>query len=115
MNAGVLWSAFNLIMTGNVLGIPREHMRMQFGSTDREPEPTEEQKQAQAAREVRDRTATIAGISAELQIQSQRMEKLFEELHRTQNLYQTLLNRFEQFERQRVKELQKLLNGGPTA
>jgi len=59
-------------------------------------------------------TKTISGISIQMQIMDQRMSVLLERLDRIEKLYGTILGKFENFEHQRVLELQHRLNGGPT-
>lgn len=82
-----------------------------FGSTQAEETLPPE---AIAAARTRAQTATIAGISVELQLQAQRMEQLLERLDRTEKLFLTLQGQFEQLQAQRIRELQLRVNGGPT-
>jgi len=84
---------------------------MQFGSTKREEELPAHVKEA---KRVRDKTATITGLSVELQLQSQRMLHLIERMNRLEGLLATQQQEIKQIKEMHAKQLQALLAGGPT-
>lgn len=86
-------------------------MSISLGSTDdSDPIPKEEIERAFSKRD----KATLNGVLSELDIVKQKMEHCYEKLHRMTQLYMTLQNQFQQFEIQRIKELQLRVNHGPT-
>ena len=139
MNAGFLWAGWNLIRTGNVLGIKHEdeyerlernlneldknldilnenlssigEQKVSFGPTEKD-EPVD-QEVIRAKKRARN-LSSIQGMSAEIQVLQQRNEVLIERLNRLEGLYMTLANKFQQFETQRAIELHHLVNHGPT-
>ena len=66
------------------------------------------------AADIRAATATLAGVSATLQIESQRIKDLYEKIDRVEKLYGTLMAKMEQFEKQYVTALRMQVGGGPT-
>lgn len=142
MNGAVLWAGMNLIRTGNVLGIRREDLypttltkpkkhklkvgtisdtgpvqeKEMLGSTEKEEVKKRDDlpEHVKTASRVRAATSNIAGLSAQAQIQEQRIELLFEKLTRIEQLYGTLLGKMDQFEKQYVTSLQTMVGGGPT-
>ena len=87
-----------------------------LGSTEKEEVQKRDElpEHVKTASRVRAATSNIAGLSAQAQIQEQRIELLFEKLTRIEQLYGTLLGKMEQFEKQYVKSLQTMVGGGPT-
>lgn len=85
---------------------------MHFGSTEKEELPDEGMV---IAKKVARKTATIAGLSTELQIQKQQIKHLHEQLAHMNNYVQTLQLQFDDFKKQRAIELAARLGGGPTA
>lgn len=87
-----------------------------FGSTKREtPAEKAERDAMEEATKVKHAAATMAGMNAELQVQKQQIKHLSERLDAAVGLVQTLQGRFDQFQAQRVKELNLKVGGGPTA
>lgn len=82
-----------------------------FGSTEEEklPDPTMVE-----AKKVAIRTATLQGVSAELQVQAQKLNTLNDKIEGTFNLLRTMQEQFALFQRQRAIELNGLVNHGPT-
>lgn len=93
----------------------RGQMNM-LGSTEKEEVQKRDDlpEHVKTASRVRAATSNIAGLSAQAQIQEQRIELLFEKLTRIEQLYGTLLGKMEQFEKQYVTSLQAMVGGGPT-
>lgn len=89
---------------------------MHFGPTDEVELEARDNlpEHVKQAEKIAKATKTIAGISIQMQIMDQRMAVLFERLDRIEKLYMTILGRFDGFEHQRVLELQRMVNGGPT-
>lgn len=58
--------------------------------------------------------ATIQGVQTEIQVLKQQMEMTHEQMRHLIHLYQTLQDRFDQFQTQRIKELNVRVNGGST-
>ena len=87
-----------------------------LGSTNKEEVEKRDDlpEHVKTAARVRAATSNIAGLSAQSQIQEQRIETLFERLDRMEKLYMTLLNKMEQFEQQYVTSLRSMVGGGPT-
>ncbi len=84
---------------------------MHFGSTSKEELPDEGMV---IAKKVARKAATIAGMSAELQVQKQQIKRLHEQLEQLNNYCRTLQEQFNVFQRQRAIELAAKLGGGPT-
>ena len=82
-----------------------------FGSTQEE---TILDPQEQMAMRVRAKTATLAGMSVELQIQKQQIAALQEQQTKVVGLVMTLQQRLEAINAARVRELQSR-GHGPTA
>lgn len=59
--------------------------------------------------------ATVQGLFNEVQIVKQKMEHLYERLDKLIGLYGTIQHQFQDFQIQRIKELNVRVNGGPTA
>ena len=89
---------------------------MHFGPTDEEELETRDNlpEHVKQAEKISKATKTISGISIQMQIMDQRMTTLLERLDRIEKLYLTIVGRFDGFEAQRVVELQRMVNGGPT-
>jgi len=87
-----------------------------FGPTDEVELETRDNlpEHVKQAEKIAKATKTLAGVSVQMQIMDQRMTMLFERLDRIERLYLTIMGRFEGFEAQRVIELQRMVNGGPT-
>ena len=83
-----------------------------FGSTTKEELPDEGMV---IAKQVRDKTATVAGLSVELQIQKQQIKELHEKLAHMNSYCQSLQLQFDDFKKQRVIELQAKVGHGPTS
>ena len=58
--------------------------------------------------------ATIEGVMVNQEALKQQLEMTHEQMRTLIHLYQTLLNRFNQFDEQRIKELNVRINGGST-
>ena len=58
--------------------------------------------------------ATVQGVMAEQDVMRQRFDKQQEQLRRLVGMYQTLQAKFDQFETQRIIELQGMVGGGST-
>lgn len=58
--------------------------------------------------------ATIEGVRTQIQILQQQMETTHEQMRRLIGMYGTLRNEFDQFQAQRLKELNVRVNGGST-
>lgn len=82
-----------------------------FGSTEEDPISAEEMGIALGRRD----KATLDGVLLEFDIVKQKMDNCYEKLSRMTELYGTMLDRFQQFEVQRIKELNVRVNNGPTA
>lgn len=89
---------------------------MQFGPTDKEELERRDQlpEHVKQAEKIAKATKTLAGVSIQMQIMDQRMTVLFERLDRMEKLFLTIQGQFQGFEAQRVLELQRMVNGGPT-
>lgn len=87
-----------------------------LGSTEKEEVQKRDElpEHVKTASRMRAATSNIAGLSAQAQIQEQRIDLLFEKLTRIEQLYGTLLGKMEQFEKQYVRSLQTMVGGGPT-
>lgn len=85
---------------------------MSFGSTQEEELPDENMV---IAKQVKRKTATLAGLSAELQVQKQQIAQLNTELSSLKNLYNTVINMYQTLQNQRAVELNARLGGGPTS
>lgn len=83
-----------------------------FGSTTKEELPDEGMVIASA---VANKTATMSGVSAELQIQKQQIKELHEKLAHMNAYCQSLQLQFDDFKKQRVIELQAQVGHGPTS
>lgn len=82
-----------------------------FGSTQKEELPDAGMV---IAKQVRDKTATIQGISAELQIQKQQIKHLQETLEHTTRLVQTFQGQLDAMQRNYAIALQDKFRGGTT-
>ena len=85
---------------------------MHFGSTKKEenipdPEVVKAKKQAR-------NLATMRGLSMEVQVLQKQVEILSERCNRLEGVFMTLDKKFQTFETQRVIELNRMVNGGPT-
>jgi prefoldin subunit 5 len=69
----------------------------------------------QISRNIRAKTATMSGISAELQIQKQQIQNLHEKIDKTTKLIVTLQGQLKTLEEARIRELQFRVGTGPTA
>lgn len=58
--------------------------------------------------------ATVEGVLTEISVVKQQLEMTHEQLRRLIGMYQTLQAAFDQFQAQRVKELNVRVNGGST-
>lgn len=58
--------------------------------------------------------ATVHGLFNEVEILKQKMEKQYAKMSHLVQLYGTLQNQFQDFQIQRIKELNVRVNGGPT-
>ena len=87
---------------------------MHFGSTEKEPELTPEREEEILAKRVARKTASIEGCSVELQIQKQQIKLLSERIDSLQGQQTTLLKRVEMLQELHAKNMQAMLNGGPT-
>lgn len=89
---------------------------MQFGSTDKEELERRDElpEHVKTAKRVRAATSNIAGLSAQAQIQEQRIADLYEKIDRVEKLYGTLMMKMDQFEKQYVTALRMQVGGGPT-
>jgi archaellum component FlaC len=139
MNGAAMFAAWNIIRTGNVLGIrhdefddkmPKKHKlkvgtisdtgpvqeKEMLGSTNKEEVERRDElpEHVKTAKRVRAATSNIAGLSVQAQLAEQRIETLFERLDRVEKLYMTLLQKMEQFEQQYVTSLRSMVGGGPT-
>lgn len=83
-----------------------------FGSTEDEYDPIP--REVIEARLSKVERATVTGCLQELDIVKQKLENCYEKLGRMTALYQGLQNQFQQFQVQRVKELNLRVNNGPT-
>lgn len=84
---------------------------MHFGPTEKEELPDEGMV---IAKKVARKTATMTGISAELQVQKQQIKHLTEKVESLEGLYKTVINMYETLQRQRAAELNMRVNRGPT-
>lgn len=83
-----------------------------FGSTTKEELPDEGMV---IATKVRNKTATITGVSVELQIQKQQIKELHDKLAHMNAYCQSLQGQFDDFKKQRIIELQAQVGHGPTS
>lgn len=83
-----------------------------LGSTQKEEAPDEGMV---IAKKVRNATATITGLSVELQIQKQQIKHLNEQVATLVNLYETVIGMYDTLQRQRAIELNARVGHGPTA
>ena len=68
-----------------------------------------------SAKQAMGKTATVEGISVEIQTLKQQLEMTHEQMQRVIGMYSTLRQEFDQFKKQRAIELQSwLANGGST-
>ena len=58
---------------------------------------------------------TLEGVMVEVQELREQVAQNQEQMRHLIGLYQTLQGQFEQFNQQRIRELQVKVNGGPTA
>ena len=58
--------------------------------------------------------ATVQGVQAEIEVLKQQLEMTHEQLRSLISIYQTLKNQFDQFQAQRLLELNVRVNGGST-
>jgi hypothetical protein len=91
---------------------------MTIGSTSgKEPDhiPDEDLKTLHKAKLSLNEKATVQGVMTELDVMKQRFEMQGQQINRLIGMYATLRGEFDQFQRQRVIELQSwLANGGST-
>ena len=71
-------------------------------------------KQIADAKKTMGELATINGIRQEITVLKQQMETTHEQMRRLIGMYQTLTGQFEQFQEQRIKELNVRVNHGST-
>lgn len=83
-----------------------------FGSTQKEELPDAGMV---IAKKVRDTTATLVGVSVELQIQKQQIKHLNDQVATLVNLYETVIGMYDTLQRQRAVELNARVGHGPTA
>lgn len=67
-----------------------------------------------AKRMSRSEAATVQGVLSELEVVKQQLQNAHKQLRHLIGMYQTLQNQFQQFQQQRVAELNVKINGGPT-
>ena len=82
-----------------------------FGSTAHRDEPVPRDASQGNARQ---RKATIDGVMRRQEELEQKLANAHEQMRRLIGMYQTLQAQFDQFQRQRVIELNSLVTGGPT-
>ena len=100
---------------------------MGFGSTTgKEPDPIMDEdlkspdelrgamKQIASAKKSIGELATIQGMQTEIQVLKQQLEMTHEQMRSLINLYQTLRDQFDQYQAQRLLELNVKVNGGST-
>lgn len=87
---------------------------MHFGSTEKEEELTPEREEEKIAKKVARNAATHAGMNIELQIQKQQIKLLSERIDSLQGQQTTLLAEVRMLKELHAKNLQSMLNGGPT-
>ena len=58
--------------------------------------------------------ASVEGVMTEIQVLKQQLEMTHEQLRRLIGMYQILQNQFNQFQQQRIKELNVRVNSGST-
>jgi hypothetical protein len=118
MNIAALFAGWNLCRTGNVLGIeelyPDEEETMHFGPTDKEEELSEITAEELEAKRTARKTSTIAGLSIEVQIQKQQIKKLWDRQKSIEGLMNTILQEMKMLKELHAKQLNAVLNGGPT-
>ena len=66
------------------------------------------------AKNIRNKTATIGGLSAEIQIQKQQIITQNQRMNALENWLATLQGQYDQFQVQRGIELSKMVGHGPT-
>jgi hypothetical protein len=59
--------------------------------------------------------ATVDGVQTEISVLKQQLEMTHEQMRRLIGMYQTLRHEFDQFQAQRIKELNVRVNGGSTS
>jgi len=57
---------------------------------------------------------TVAGLQTEVEVLKQQLDMTHEQLRRLIGMYSTLQAQFDQFQAQRIKELNVRINHGPT-
>ncbi len=88
-------------------------MNSTFGSTKKEESPFTDNEVM--AKNVRAKTATIAGLSAEAQIQKQQISNLYMKLEHMTNLIGTLQNQLQALNQARARELNLRVGGAATS
>lgn len=83
-----------------------------YGSTEKEMKIDKSMVQA---RETAIKTATVQGVSIELQTQKQHLNTLNDKIDGVYNLIRTMQQQFDLFQQQRGIELSNMVNHGPTA
>lgn len=58
--------------------------------------------------------ASVEGVMAEIQVLKQQLEMTHEQMRRLIGMYSTLRGEFDQFQQQRIQELNVRVNGGST-
>jgi hypothetical protein len=58
--------------------------------------------------------ATVQGVATEIQVLKQQLEMTHEQMRNLISIYATLKDQFDQFQRQRIQELNVRVNGGST-
>ena len=72
-------------------------------------------KQIRAAKMSMAEMATLEGVRSEVTVLKQQLETTHEQMRRLIGMYQTLRGEFDQFQAQRLKELNVRVNGGSTS
>lgn len=67
------------------------------------------------ATKMKQNTATLNGLSVQMQIMEQRQDLIFQKLESLEGLYRTVIGMYETLQRQRALELNKMVGNGPTA
>ena len=83
-----------------------------FGNTSHDEDPLSEEEMTKLLS--KKEKATVQGLFNEVEIIKQKMETLHKQLQQTHGVIATINAQFQQFQEQRVKELNLRVNGGPT-
>lgn len=86
---------------------------MSFGSSQEEENILT--KSEEIALDIRNKTHTVAGLLAEMQVQKQQLATVNVQLRGLMELYQTLDKRMEVYQQARLRELTAKVNGGSTS